>query len=187
MNPENQNQQNTNPDLDFIRNTTDPLETPVKKGLDKKIIVIIVLVVITLGVLVFGMVTGANKKVQKSDNSSNKPQKNSVNIASQKDIAYKYIDAMSVNDLAEAKKYLSSSKENNQRDLSFEYTDLWQKIDPKQCQALDSDSTATKVRINCIYIKDKLLAFSFVIKTDESGPKIEKYTVWIIKGATNVQ
>lgn len=185
MNPKNQKQQNTNPDFDFIVNSGPEPELKTKKPLDKKIILIIILVVLSLLIIVASTLIGANKKVQKSGDSPSGAQKNSVNIASQKEIVQKYIQAMSTDNITEAKTYLIPNEANNQRDLPFEYTDLWQKIDPKQCQIIDSESSVTKIRVNCIYIKDKLLAFSFVISTDDSGFKIAKYTLWIVIGATN--
>lgn len=135
MNPENQNQQNTNPDLDFIRNTTDPLETPVKKGLDKKIIVIIVLVVITLGVLVFGMVTGANKKVQKSSDTN----ESSKTVAKAKDTINSLFEYADSNDTESAYSLFSSNSAITKDDFNNESMLLFNKLDLTSCRPVSSD------------------------------------------------
>ncbi|HMS23259.1 MAG TPA: hypothetical protein PKB09_00425 [Candidatus Saccharibacteria bacterium] len=185
MNPENQKQQNTNPDLDFIRNADDPLQVPTKKRLDKKIIIIIILVVITLVIMVIGMVTGANKKVQKSSDTSSVPNQTPTDVSSQKEIALNYMTAMSTNDIDQAKSFLADSDSNNKRDLDFEQNDLWKYVDLKACQVIDAKSSTTKIRVNCIFVENKLLAFSFNIGQEDGGSKITKYTLWIVKGLPN--
>lgn len=141
MNPQNQKPENSNPDLDFIRNTTDPLEAPVKKGLDKKIIVIIVLVVITIGVLVFGMVTGANNKVQKSSNvqKSSDTKVSSETLVIVKDTINTFLDYVNANNIDKAYSLFSSNSVVTRDDFANESMVLFSKLEIDSCQPDSSD------------------------------------------------
>lgn len=135
MNPQNQKPENTNPDLDFIRNTTDPLEAPVKKGLDKKIIVIIVLVVITIGVLVFGMVTGANNKVQKSSDNAKISISSDESVSKAKDVISAFFENVANGNAEEAWRLFSSNPGFEAEPFKNKTIPFLQKLDISNCIA----------------------------------------------------
>lgn len=136
MNPENQKQQNTNPDLDFIRNASDPLEAPAKKRLDKKIIIIIILVVITLVIMVVGMVTGANKKVQKSTDSAGTNKSVSVSPETQskaEDVVESFFDKVSAQDYNGAYSLFSQSPDISYQEFIDNSVPYLSKLDLTSC------------------------------------------------------
>ncbi len=140
MNPQNQKPENTNPDLDFIRNITDPLEAPVKKGLDKKIIVIIVLVVITIVVMVFGMMTGANNKVQKSSKTTNTSISSDANVSKAKDTLIQYFELMAQGNLEEAYKFFSGDAPMTKELFVKENSTLPTQLNFSSCEPVSSNS-----------------------------------------------
>ncbi len=59
-----------NKEFDFILKQ-DPEQSAAKKGVDKKVLAIVILVIATLLVMGISFIVGSNKKVQKSNSSSN--------------------------------------------------------------------------------------------------------------------
>lgn len=185
MNPQNQKPENSNPDLDFIRNATDPLEVPVKKGLDKKIIVIIVLVVITIGVLVFGMVTGANNKVQKS--SSN----NTIKVSSEaqtkaKDVVESFFYKVSVQDYDGAYSLFSQSPAITYLEFINKSVPYLNKLDLNSCKFADNnkglmdDDGNIQRTYTCKNKKQNYeINLQFSLKSDNGG-NIELYGYYIV-------
>lgn len=141
MNPENQKQQNTNPDFDFIVNDAEP-EVVAKKPLDKKIIVLIVLVIVTIAILIFGVVFNANKKVQKSSNNTSTNNSKTVSQETQtkaKDVIESFFDKVTAQDYDGAYSLFSRSPAISYQEFITVSVPYLNKLDLDSCTFVDND------------------------------------------------
>ena len=180
MNPEKNKQNIQKPDLDFILNQNPTGETE-KKGLDKKIIVIFVLVIVTLLVMALSLFIGSNQKVQKSNTNSYA----SIEQEKAGDVVESFLEKVNANDYEGAYALLSQDTPISNSDFANQVIPSMKQMKIDECQPdqnpetlLDEGNRLIRGYVCSSKQDDTKSLWVFSLSSLESGD-YRIYTIWV--------
>lgn len=174
MDSKNQNQ-NNKPGFEFILEQQGP--KPRKKGMNKKLLVIGILLFITLisiGILLFT----ASNNVQRGDTTISE-----IDIKTKRVVTRKFLQDIRLNNIDGAIKNFSTSSKITTSKLRTQTDDFWSKILLDTCKEFSDDKIdKSSIQYRCLHKSGDTIMIRFKITNEAGTFRINTYNVWVYSG-----